>query len=275
MNTILSFDFTYQLQKLKKFLPNAYELDLTSMEGVKGYCDQTSVDILRKIWQDLSFDGLHFLGSGNYHYLSLFFLEKISIPFSLVVFDHHTDMQPSMFGNLLSCGSWIRNALETIPELRELLIIGVGEESLLGTKKTSLTTENFSIISETKQIFQCQYNQNKRTIPITILKETSYKETPYYENWEELYKTYLHYPVFLSIDKDVLSKEVLETDWDQGIMSWRELENACKQLLYYSFPLGVDICGEEMESHDISQSLKINQQLIQLFNDFHKKTPLI
>lgn len=260
MNTILSFDFIYQMQKLKQLLPNACELDVTSMEGVKGYCDQTSMEILRNLWKNLSPDGIHFLGSGSYHYLSLFFLEKIKTPFSLLVFDHHTDMQPSMLGGLLSCGSWIYHALETISELKELLIIGVGEESLQGTKETAFTTNNFSILSETEQFLTCQYNQNKTIIPITILKEVGN-----YNNWTELYKNMLHYPVFLSLDKDVLSKEELKTDWDQGIMTLEILKNACKQLLCQCTILGIDICGEGTESDDVSQSFNINKQLIDIF----------
>lgn len=266
MNIILSFDFIYQIQQLKKFLPDAYELNLASLEGVRGYCDNISADFLRSKLKGLSSDGIHFLGSGNYHYLSLFFLEKLSRPFSLVVFDHHTDMQPSMFGDLLSCGSWILNALETIQEVKELLIIGVGEESLQGTKETAFTTEHFSILQETETLLQCQYHNykdyknGKKEVSITILKEKQH-----YKHWQDLYKNYLHYPVFLSIDKDVLSKEELETDWDQGVMSKKELNNACKELLCHSPLLGIDICGEGAETNNFSQSLEINQKLIQLF----------
>lgn len=170
-------------------------------------------------------------------------------------------MQPSIFGNLLSCGSWILHALETVSKLKEVLIIGVGEESLQGTKETSLATENFSISKETQQLLQCQHHRSYgETVPITILKEASH-----YGNWEEWYQKYLHYPVFLSIDKDVLSKEELKTDWDQGTMSKQELKHAC-EILLSQFPImGIDICGEGQETDDISQSLKINQDLIRIF----------
>ncbi len=260
MNIILSFDFIYQMQNLKNFLPNAYEQDLTSMESVKSYCDLGSANALRKIWNSFSVNGLHFLGSGNYHYLSLFFLEKINHPFSLLVFDHHTDMQPSIFPELLSCGSWILTSLETLKTLKEVLLINVGKESLEGTKKTSFTENNFSVFSETSQILKCHYHKKDTILPITILKEEAKDK-----NWKKLYQDYLHYPIFLSIDKDVLSKEELETDWDQGSMSFIDLKTACKQLLDYSFPLGIDICGEGMESSDFSRSLKINREFIQLF----------
>ena len=36
--------------------------------------------------------GITFIGSGNYHYVSHLLLEEINKPFTLILFDHHTDM---------------------------------------------------------------------------------------------------------------------------------------------------------------------------------------
>ena len=47
-------------------------------------------------------EGIHFLDSGNYHYVSKIWMEKIEEEFELLVLDHHTDMQPPMFGDILS-----------------------------------------------------------------------------------------------------------------------------------------------------------------------------
>lgn len=48
MNILFSFDFIYQAQNLKTFLPDACELNFTSIEGVHGYCDDVSANLLRK-----------------------------------------------------------------------------------------------------------------------------------------------------------------------------------------------------------------------------------
>ena len=37
--------------------------------------------------------GIHFLDSGNYHYVTGIMTEQIKQGFSLILFDHHTDMQ--------------------------------------------------------------------------------------------------------------------------------------------------------------------------------------
>lgn len=263
MDSILHFDSVYQTQNLKQYLPNAAEFDFSYMEGVRGYCDKDSAACLRKQLYSVSTEGIHFLGSGNYHYISLFSLEKIPIPFSLVVFDHHTDMQPSMFGDLLSCGSWILYALKTLPYLKEVFIIGVGTESLHGTKNTALTYKEFSDIHETETLLQCQYHNSQKKASVVFLKEQpAYIIDSYIEKYLQ---HYIHYPVFLSIDKDVLSKNELETDWDQGSMALQELNSICKKLYLYSHLLGIDICGEPDTDFGLSQSMYVNQELIQLF----------
>ena len=51
-------------------------------------------------------------------------MEKIDMPFRLILFDNHTDMQPPAFGGLLSCGGWAAEALEKLPHLQEVILIG-------------------------------------------------------------------------------------------------------------------------------------------------------
>ena len=37
-------------------------------------------------------------------------------------------------------------------------------------------------------------------------------------------------PVYLSIDKDVLARDVVQTNWDQGVMRMEELMNAIRRV---------------------------------------------
>jgi arginase family enzyme len=255
MNAILNFTSVYWKQSLSAALPDAQEFDFTALSGVRGYCDEASAQYLREQLSALTVDGIHLIDSGNYHYVSLFFLEKIKQPFSLVVFDHHTDMQPSLFGDLLSCGSWIWTALHTLPFLKEILLIGVGEESLQGTKEITFCDSGFSGFSETECLLQCHYASGGQDTKLRIAKKgSSY-------SLEQLFQE-LHYPVFLSIDKDVLSVDELETDWDQGSMSLRELTDACSGLLSSKQILGCDICGEPDGDGQIAKSNHINRLLI-------------
>ena len=103
-------------------------LDCRAIEGTDCYCDKEGEAALRKLIAAFSPYGLHFLDSGNYHYVTKFWTDKIRERFSLVLFDHHTDMQPAMFEGLLSCGGWVKDMLDANPFLQKVLIIGVPEE---------------------------------------------------------------------------------------------------------------------------------------------------
>ena len=100
-------------------------VDCRDISGTKCYCDEMAKNLLRERVAKLSYDDIHFLDSGNYHYLSLLWLEKLCQPFSLVLFDHHPDMQPPSFGDITSCGGWVKEALDRNPNLKHVYMVGV------------------------------------------------------------------------------------------------------------------------------------------------------
>ena len=94
---------------------------------------------------------IHFLDSGNYHYVSKIWLDKIEEEFELLVFDHHTDMQMPMFGNILSCGGWIQAALDTNTRLKRVYLAGppsmeaeADRERVVGINEEELKTQGVS-----------------------------------------------------------------------------------------------------------------------------------
>ena len=108
-------------------LPRFY--DLTALSGTNGYLSEDAAAAIRRDLDRTAFDqgalhGLHFIDSGNYHYMTRLFTERIRRPYGLILIDHHPDLQPPAFGGLLSCGSWVRAALTEDPFLRQALLIG-------------------------------------------------------------------------------------------------------------------------------------------------------
>lgn len=83
-----------------------------------------------------------------------------------------------------------------------------------------------------------------------------------------------HLPVYISIDKDVLSRKVLRTNWDQGIMTEAEFR---RELDRFTMDpkihiLGVDICGEPAynacrrlldDTRDLRRSDGVNRRLLE------------
>lgn len=85
--------------------------DFSRLEGTCCYCSAESAAQIRDAIEDQPLEAIHMIGTGDYHYISLFWLERINEDFALVLFDNHPDDQPTAFGgDMLSCGSWVAHA---------------------------------------------------------------------------------------------------------------------------------------------------------------------
>jgi len=217
---LMNFTHVYEEESFWKKEPHLW-IDCTDLSGVNGYCDEAAAAEIRKRIESLPPEGLHFIDSGNFHYLSRFWTDKIQRDFVLILFDHHTDMQRSRFGDILSCGSWVRDVLEKNPHARRAVLAGVGEEYLRGLEPAwrervaGLTCSAF----ELESTWKC------------------FADT----NLEGEYGTL---PIYISIDKDVLSPGEEVTDWDQGEMSLGTLKELLRIMIRTHEIIGADICGE-------------------------------
>jgi len=64
---------------------------------------------IRQAISVLPLHAIHKIGTGDYHYVSLFWLERVYEDFVLYLFDNHPDDQPGAFGeDMLTCGSWVK-----------------------------------------------------------------------------------------------------------------------------------------------------------------------
>ena len=84
--------------------------DFSGIEGTNCYCSPESADIIRKTIAGMPLHAIHTIGTGDYHYITLFWTERIEEPFALILYDNHPDDQETAFGgDILSCGSWVRS----------------------------------------------------------------------------------------------------------------------------------------------------------------------
>lgn len=194
-------------------------LDVREIPGTNCYCDdEAKTQILEKL-EEFSAGGIYFIDSGNYHYMSRIWLEKLNTPFRLVVFDNHTDMQPPAFGGLLSCGGWVAASLEELPLLKEVLLVGPDQEAFDQTEP---------VLRE-----KVRFLSREKLGEMTLEEKISF--------FEELTA---EFPTYLSVDKDVLCPEEASTTWSQGEMTLEELCQFVKILLEKQDILGMDVCGE-------------------------------
>ena len=116
-------------EALREDLP-AEELSVISCRDIEGttcYCDDEAACAIRTRIAPLPWRALHWIDSGDYHYLTALWCEKADTPFDLLLFDHHTDMQQPRYGEILSCGSWLLEMLRHNAMLRRAVIVGAAE----------------------------------------------------------------------------------------------------------------------------------------------------
>ena len=109
---LLNFSGVYEKQDFyKKCMERGARcVDLRGIPGTNCYCDQESEEKIKEQLMVSGVKGIHYLDSGNYHYVTKLWMDLIREPFDLLVFDHHTDLQPPFFGDILSCGGWIQGS---------------------------------------------------------------------------------------------------------------------------------------------------------------------
>ena len=166
---------------------------------------------------------IHFIDSGNYHYMTRIWLEKISEPFDLLVFDNHTDMQPPAFGGLLSCGGWIYDSVMELPLLQKIILIGPDEEAFSRVEP--------EIQEKVKFLSREKLQEMELSEILDFVKEQVGKNS-----------------LYISIDKDVLCPEDADTNWSQGDMRL-EIMIRCLECA----TARCDILSKESENTDIEQ----------------------
>jgi len=216
---IIIMNFTHVYEQ-ERFLRNKrfQWIDCSKINGTNCYCDETAMRTLKQLLAPYSPEGIHFIDSGNYHYVSKLWTDKINEPFSLIIFDHHPDMQPTLFDNLMSCGCWVKKVLDTNSNIRKVCIIGASD----------------ALLQRIKGQFPDQ------------LIFYSEQDLSHEKGWKRFATNHLNEPVYISVDKDVLNKESALTNWDQGSLSLNELEELLTFILRKQDVIGIDICGEDV-----------------------------
>lgn len=148
--------FMQELREKSAKSADIHWLDCTKIVGTDCYCDDDAVKAINEMIDNAESgcktgcnsiienrDGskccnssandiaeqpaIHFFDNGNYHYMSKLWTDRVQEPFSLIVFDHHPDMQPPRFGGILSCGGWVLEVLENNKFIQNVVVIGVAD----------------------------------------------------------------------------------------------------------------------------------------------------
>ncbi len=274
-NMILDFTHVYRDEDIKDIDRFRY-IDCSDIQETDMYCSKNAYE---KIWgriEPYGIQGIHYIDSGNYHYISKIITDHIDEPFGLVMYDHHTDMQMPMVPEMMSCGDWAGQALSQNKNLRQLVIVGPPESDIEQTLESYGGSQSGRLLTFSAEDLHGDLLENKLKLIRTDL------------------------PLYISIDKDVLGPEYTETNWSQGDMSIDGLErllsvflggqgeeknsDACRNDernagdIRHSRILGIDICGEIQTDIPVPEYLeaeekneKVNIELFRFISEHVKK----
>ena len=267
--------FMQELRATAEISKDVRWLDCTKIVGTDCYCDDDAIKEINESIDNAETCGksecsienrdnsinapaIHFFDNGNYHYMSKLWTDRVQEPFTLIVFDHHPDMQPPRFGGILSCGGWVKEVLDNNKFIQNAIIIGVKNE-LVETIREELSQSGESSILE----------------KVTFIKESelSILSSLICSDFVNVLSPNL----YISIDKDALSPSYAVTNWDQGSLTLDALKNCITVLTTNHKILGIDICGERAhdfegnEHHTIQEADTLNSELNRELVEFLQK----
>ena len=182
--------------------------------------------------------GTVFLGSGDYHHLSWPLIERCASqgPFDVVVFDNHPDNMRFPFG--VHCGSWVRK-VALLPFVKHVHVLGISS----GDVSASHAWENYWTPLRRGKLTYWTLDVDTRWASRVGLAHAFRA----FDSADALLDRFVEErrsagPVYLSIDKDVLSPDVARTNWDQGQLLDTHLYAAIDALA--GKLIGSDITGD-------------------------------
>ena len=268
---ILNFSKIYDQESFYRSDKSSHFVDLSGISGTNCMCDDEAKEKIQKAiskcgsvqqeYDSSSFlpYGLHYIDNGNYHYVSSIYLSRVKESFSLVVLDHHPDMQRPMF-DILSCGGWIVDVLDNNEFVRNVHVIGADRGLIDELPDADKAKVRFYDIED---VFG---KEPDGSIKVSLPDSS--------------------FPIYLSIDKDVIKKDELVTNWDQGEAEAMQVLELVRTLKTESIGacsglnegnlrlLGVDICGEcatDQEGVDLGRAIagndEFNKKVLEILKD--------
>ena len=253
-------------------IPQIRFLDMEGLRGTNGYCDDEAAARIRERLDAYGLRNhagaaamdnapdIHLIDNGNYHYLTYFFAETVNEPFELVVFDHHTDMQRPGFGDILSCGGWIRDLILSDHAPCRITVVGADKdlirEAISGDDDIAAAVDKGTVIFTDR--YTSMYVADAATGDAAAAAHEDHMAAGIAGTDEMIL------PVYISIDLDVLSVSELTVNWDQGSMTRAELMHELSAVISTGKVIGIDICGAPASGQETEGWQSILMDLVRL-----------
>src|SRR5579884_4176120 len=159
---------------------------------------------------------LNFLGSGDFHHVSLALLRRLRRPCNLLVLDNHPDWMRGV--PFLHCGTWLYHAAQ-LSEVRRIFHIGGDvdfDNAYRWLAPWSMLRSGKILVSPARRYFR---GERWRQVPHRPLRRWTDQpaDADAIEDWLAPFRAELAaLPLYVSLDKDVLAASEAAVNWDSG-----------------------------------------------------------
>jgi arginase family enzyme len=164
-----------------------------------------------------------FVGSGDFHHLSLALLRRQRGPCNLLVIDKHPDWMRGI--PFLHCGTWLFHAAQ-LPAVQRIFHIGGASDfdnAYRWLAPWPFIRSGKIIVAPARQCFRGRWWNKIEHRPLRRRPDEP-AEREGIDNWLSPYRADLaSWPLYISVDKDVLNANEAVVNWDSGHLTTPEV----------------------------------------------------
>jgi hypothetical protein len=238
MNRSVILDFDRSVAPL----PGAASVDLAAWQDTIRYgCRIAELERLDHALEESAVREarLAWLGSGDFHHVSYLLIRRLRARgrFQVVVFDNHPDNMRYPWG--IHCGSWVHHVC-AFPFVSQVTVVGITSHDVA---PLHLVENHLLPLYRGRLRYLCL-----RTVPrlvgslLPAIVDISHDRSRFADAVAERIFAASEDPIYLSIDKDVLTADSVRTNWDQGAIDATDLIDAVRRLRSKVF--AADVTGE-------------------------------
>jgi len=218
--------------------------------------EKTKKEIERRI-DGSAKNSITFLGSGDFHQVSHTLINQFPGPICVILFDFHPDWD--ILPPRLGCGSWVTGSLRN-ENILKFILIGASSKDLSSPwiqtgNMSSLQGDRVEIYPYSHRPSFTFFKRIPENVSIKIKKSLFLKKIHWHElKGKDLFNLFpsilKRLPtrrVYLSIDKDCLRNEYSLTNWEEGMLSLKELLWMLKLIMDHADIIGMDVVGDYSE----------------------------
>lgn len=166
---------------------------------------------------------LTFFGSGDFHHVSLALLRRVPGPFNLLVIDNHPDWMRGV--PILHCGTWLYHAAQ-LPNVQRIFHLGGAvdfDNAYRWLAPWRMIRSGKIIVAPARRRFRGRGWDRIAHQPLRRRPDEPIKPEMLSNSLDPYRAELAAHPLYISLDKDVLSASEAVVNWDSGCLTAAEV----------------------------------------------------